>query len=753
LFQYSQSGSIPSLGTNYVGDWINNATLVIKITDSTGAAPPSVGTFAIQVNASAGLKNEAASSLSSSSASPLLTGTFSAAAGPTISLLTVVDPDGADAVYGDGDKFTIKFLEKTNRPDPTPTVSSLSKSDLDTLLDYKEGGVDVIIGTLYSGVWLDPSTLVITITDSTGHDSITIGGFTISVDGTAELKNAEGTSLSSTATSPTLGGSFGDKLGPSITSLVADDPDNSDSIFSNGDTMTVKFSEATNEPDPTSGVDGLSQSDLNSIFTFSQSIGDGFSGVWETPSRLVITIDDATTDSPPEIDELILVVKSSAGLRDSAEGSLVSTAESPALSGSFGTFIEIIDVGDGGTASSTLPSGIITSIELPSGESTSLTIERTEIDESSEDSAIIGILGTVVEITPEDETVCSEVNPCLIEFTFTRDDAEALGLDPFDVEILHDINDNGVFEDGEVLDTTITQLDENTFKASASLDSFSKFAVGGVKALALAALLGGSGQLGNYPSFGSFSITSLGDPSKGLGAIIREIDLYKLTETQVLTVGETLVFNIDLYENQGITNIEHVSFLFNNIGVDEVIKNNFRGIDKIQQKYDPSIVFERFGAQEITITDPNGLFASAKFKILVRDATNFVLQFIITFAKPMDTANIFLQVWDSDKNPIYKEFPNALKIIDPELVPSWIKTNAEWWSNGQISDFEFIQGIQHLINNNIISVTATVIEEDSSKEIPNWIRNNADWWSTGSISDADFLNGLEYLVNHGIIKV
>lgn len=35
--------------------------------------------------------------------------------------------------------------------------------------------------------------------------------------------------------------------------------------------------------------------------------------------------------------------------------------------------------------------------------------------------------------------------------------------------------------------------------------------------------------------------------------------------------------------------------------------------------------------------------------------------------------------------------------------------------------------------------------------IPQWIKNNAGWWAEGQITDSDFVNGIEYLVSHKII--
>lgn len=87
------------------------------------------------------------------------------------------------------------------------------------------------------------------------------------------------------------------------------------------------------------------------------------------------------------------------------------------------------------------------------------------------------------------------------------------------------------------------------------------------------------------------------------------------------------------------------------------------------------------------------------------------------------------------------------------LVPDWIKSNAKWWSEGTISDGDFVQGIQYLIKNNIIVAPRTVPQETGSGQIPSWIKSNAGWWSEGRISDSDFLSGIQYMIQQGIIKL
>ena len=40
-----------------------------------------------------------------------------------------------------------------------------------------------------------------------------------------------------------------------------------------------------------------------------------------------------------------------------------------------------------------------------------------------------------------------------------------------------------------------------------------------------------------------------------------------------------------------------------------------------------------------------------------------------------------------------------------------------------------------------------------SSLIPEWVKNNAKWWSEGSISEGEYLKSLEYLITKGIINI
>ncbi len=51
----------------------------------------------------------------------------------------------------------------------------------------------------------------------------------------------------------------------------------------------------------------------------------------------------------------------------------------------------------------------------------------------------------------------------------------------------------------------------------------------------------------------------------------------------------------------------------------------------------------------------------------------------------------------------------------------------------------------------VIAFSISVLADSSS--IPEWVKNNAKWWSEGSISEGEYLKSLEYLITNGIINI
>ncbi len=89
-----------------------------------------------------------------------------------------------------------------------------------------------------------------------------------------------------------------------------------------------------------------------------------------------------------------------------------------------------------------------------------------------------------------------------------------------------------------------------------------------------------------------------------------------------------------------------------------------------------------------------------------------------------------------------------------EGIPEWVKNNASWWSERQISQTEFTNGLEFLINEGIIYIPPTEPGlPGPDKIIPDWVRNTAGWWADGKIPDSEFINAMKYLIEIGLIEV
>ena len=90
----------------------------------------------------------------------------------------------------------------------------------------------------------------------------------------------------------------------------------------------------------------------------------------------------------------------------------------------------------------------------------------------------------------------------------------------------------------------------------------------------------------------------------------------------------------------------------------------------------------------------------------------------------------------------------------PPALPSWIKTSAGFWVDGQTSDAEFVGAIQYLINEGIIVIPPTDSDAGTGDtSVPAWIKTSAGFWVDGQISDAEFVGAIQFLVEEGVIVV
>ena len=129
--------------------------------------------------------------------------------------------------------------------------------------------------------------------------------------------------------------------------------------------------------------------------------------------------------------------------------------------------------------------------------------------------------------------------------------------------------------------------------------------------------------------------------------------------------------------------------------------------------------------------------------------------FAFFFAVPLISQS-FAQ--DSDAIP---DAGQRAQTFADDAIPSWIKNNAGWWANNQITENEFLRGIEYLIENDIIVISSIPSSEKPkisidfsyTKLVPDWIKNNAGWWADGQIGNSSFVSGLQWLISNDIIQI
>ena len=148
------------------------------------------------------------------------------------------------------------------------------------------------------------------------------------------------------------------------------------------------------------------------------------------------------------------------------------------------------------------------------------------------------------------------------------------------------------------------------------------------------------------------------------------------------------------------------------------------------------------------------IFEQNGFSTDSKDKHNTV-QFII----PEDvTGIVHLNFKNLDNNDLAKT--TIPIVINPVMtqneisIPDWIRDIAKWWSLTMISDQEFAESLEYLIQNNIIQVPENQSSEGAPEsELPSWLRKNAGWWSQKLLSDDEFFKSIQWLINNGFIRV
>ena len=152
----------------------------------------------------------------------------------------------------------------------------------------------------------------------------------------------------------------------------------------------------------------------------------------------------------------------------------------------------------------------------------------------------------------------------------------------------------------------------------------------------------------------------------------------------------------------------------------------------------------------IYITDPTERKSFFLQLPISQEYTEFPARFPFA-ADDWKTGTYTLELeYSGDKSSIQFTIEDTGKIA----LPFWIKDLAKMWINEPlVTDKDFAQTIEYLIQYEIIKIPYTEPEGETESSIPEWVKNNAEWWIEGKISDTEFALALQYLVKAGIITV
>jgi len=123
---------------------------------------------------------------------------------------------------------------------------------------------------------------------------------------------------------------------------------------------------------------------------------------------------------------------------------------------------------------------------------------------------------------------------------------------------------------------------------------------------------------------------------------------------------------------------------------------------------------------------------------------------------------------------------------EEQVIPSWIKFIAVWWGEDKISDQDFVNTLQYLVEKKILEIPSPISVqpqcgpglvldeitdecvihdesdtdgifldaiEEQQKTVVTLIKTTAFWWGEGKIVDEDFLNALQYLVENKVLTI
>ncbi|MBA4718795.1 MAG: hypothetical protein HRO68_06775 [Nitrosopumilus sp.] len=623
---------------------------------------------------------------------------------PDLSLSTFVadDPNDLDGIYSVGDTFVITFNTATN------STASGTMTNAEFLANFT---ASQSLGTV-TGTWTTDTVLSLNVDTAGGSPSI--GTLTVSVGTGANIASLDTSSLM-IGTTGALTGDFG-QTAPVLTTALANDPDNGDTVISDGDTVIFTFTNPTN-----STVSGtMTAAEVTGNFTFaSGDLGTGATGLWDTATQLTVTVGGGDADA----------------------------AISDAITRPAGANID--DIGGCGL------------------------LYTTTISLTGDFGQTAPVLTTALANDPDNgDTVISDGDTVI--FTFTNPTNSTVSGTMTAAEV----TGNFTFASGD-LGTGATGLWDTATQLTVTVG-------GGFTASTASSTGGGSGCADCIKPSITASFDQNEFPLKYDGVSYESSQLDSV-HTAIIETGEEFKITLSVFENSGRDRIKHIDLLVNHFG--SYVLNDHT---ETFVTYDTNSGFE--------ITDPNNLIATAEI-IQSISGNKDVFDFVVVFENEIPQSDVLIRLWDTYNNSLYLHLPDALiveiseqssdivsiesevsdtepesEFIVPESIPEApesipeapesipeapesipeapesipeVEISPKTWTSGELSVLKAWGGYDVETASDLDVLSKFGIK---GEKIPSYVKQLVTWILKDELSQEEFVNILQYLKREGILS-
>ncbi len=161
---------------------------------------------------------------------------------------------------------------------------------------------------------------------------------------------------------------------------------------------------------------------------------------------------------------------------------------------------------------------------------------------------------------------------------------------------------------------------------------------------------------------------------------------------------------------------------------------------------------------DITILDPNQSLQNRQVRVSSDGVFNF--QKVVDESIINGTYTIFANYRDKKSHEITVDIQYEGD-EQQSKIPQWIKNSIKWWAEDKINEHDFILGIQYLIRNGVLNPpssenqTVEDLEENQALglKIPKYVKQTSLWWTQGLITDDEFVDGVQYLMKKGFLVI